>query len=49
MWFKMEFLLLNVVAFLKADENLSRHALKRTVDQLSYHMKEDLGEVILED
>ena len=29
---EMEFLLLNVIAFLKVDENLARHAIKRTVD-----------------
>jgi len=41
--FKKEFLLLNLIAFLKEDENLGRHCIKRTVDQIEQHMRQEFN------
>jgi len=38
--FKFEFILLNIIAFLRKDENLGRYCLNKTIDQISEYLIE---------
>ena len=47
--FQHEFMLLNLIAFLRKDENLGRYSIKKTVDQISGYLHNTMNIPIISD